>query len=155
MKRKIFYAFAFLITGMIFISSCGRQKEDTNVKNENETFELTELQPPDVKDATVGDWVIRQEMSDAEKLNPTVTNDAAASGIYIYIFEPLIDIDRVTYEIKPIIAKAPPVLSEDHLSYTFDLKDEVITVKLGFSQNVLIFIGFIMFISTLISFQSK
>ena len=125
MNRKFFYVFAFLLSGMIIISSCGRKKEDSTSKNENESFELTKLQPPDVSEAVVGDWVIRQEMSDAEKLNPTVTNDAAASGIYIYIFEPLIDIDRVTYEIKPIIAKAPPVLSEDHLSYTFDLKENV------------------------------
>ena len=86
MKRKIFYVFAFLLSGMILISSCGRKKEDSTSKNENESFELTKLQPPDVSDAVVGDWVIRQEMSDAEKLNPTVTNDAAASGIYIYIF---------------------------------------------------------------------
>ncbi|MEZ4690239.1 MAG: ABC transporter substrate-binding protein [Ignavibacteria bacterium] len=129
MKRKIFYAFAFLLTGMMLFSSCGRQKEDTNAKKEAtkdaSNFELTELAPPDVEGAVVGDWIIRQEMSDAQKLNPTVTNDAAASGIYIYIFEPLIDIDRITYEIKPIIAKAPPTLSEDHMTYTFDLKENV------------------------------
>lgn len=129
MKTKFFYVFAFLLSGMILISSCGRKKEDTNANKDASKdaskLELTELAPPDVDDAVVGDWIIRQEMSDAEKLNPTVTNDAAASGIYIYIFEPLIDVDRVTYEIKPIIAKAPPTLSEDHLTYTFDLKENV------------------------------
>ena len=107
------------------ISSCGRKKEETTKSKENTEFQLTELTQPDVKDAVTGDWVIRQEMSDAEKLNPTVTNDASAQGIYIYIFEPLIDVDRETYEIKPIIAKAPPVISDDHLTYTFDLKENV------------------------------
>lgn len=128
MKTKIFYVFAFLLSGIILIS-CGRKKEDTNANKDASKdaskLELTELSPPDMENAVVGDWIIRQEMSDAEKLNPTVTNDAAASGIYIYIFEPLIDVDRVTYEIKPIIAKAPPTLSEDHLTYTFDLKENV------------------------------
>lgn len=129
MKTKIFYIFAFLISGMMLFSSCGRQKEDPNAtkdaSKDASNLELTELIPPDLENAVVGDWIIRQEMSDAQKLNPTVTNDAAASGIYIYIFEPLIDIDRITYEIKPIIAKAPPTLSEDHMTYTFDLKENV------------------------------
>lgn len=116
---------AILLTGVLFISSCGRKKEETTKSKENSQFQLTELTPQDTKDAATGDWLIRQEMSDAEKLNPTVTNDAAAQGIYIYIFEPLIDVDRETYEIKPIIAKAPPVVSEDHLTYTYDLKENV------------------------------
>ena len=64
-------------------------------------------------------------MSDAEKLNPTVTNDASATGIYIYIFEPLLDVDRVSYELKPVIAKSVPVVSDDHLTYTFDLREDV------------------------------
>lgn len=121
--KKFNIAVVLFLTAVIFIS-CGRKKETAN-SNENVKFSLTELTPPDVKDATVGDWVIKQEMADAEKLNPTVTNDATAQGIYIYIYEPLVDVDRVTYEIKPIIAKAPPVVSDDHLSYTFDLKEDV------------------------------
>ena len=125
MKRIIFFSMAILLTGVLFISSCGRKKEETTKSKENSQFQLTELTPQDTKDAATGDWLIRQEMSDAEKLNPTVTNDAAAQGIYIYIFEPLIDVDRETYEIKPIIAKAPPVVSEDHLTYTYDLKENV------------------------------
>jgi len=125
MKRKLFFSITIFLAGVIMISSCGRKKEETTKSKENTEFQLTELTQPDVKDAVTGDWVIRQEMSDAEKLNPTVTNDASAQGIYIYIFEPLIDVDRETYEIKPIIAKAPPVISDDHLTYTFDLKENV------------------------------
>ena len=125
MKRKLFFSITIFLAGVIMISSCGRKKEETTKSKENTEFQLTELTQPDVKDAVTGDWVIRQEMSDAEKLNPTVTNDASAQGIYIYIFEPLIDVDRETYEIKPIIAKAPPVVSDDHLTYTYDLKENV------------------------------
>lgn len=126
MKKLILSAVVIILTGSLILSSCGRKKDTTtNTNNDNSTMSLTPLAPPDVKDAVNGDWVIKQEMSDAEKLNPTVTNDASAQGIYIYIFEALIDIDRETYEIKPIIAKAPPVVSDDHLTYTFDMKENV------------------------------
>ncbi|MDQ3193713.1 MAG: ABC transporter substrate-binding protein, partial [Bacteroidota bacterium] len=124
MKKANFFVIAIFVMGAIMFASCGRKK-DTTAINENATFQLTELARPDTKDATTGDWVIKQEMSDAEKLNPTVTNDASASGIYIYIFESLIDINRETYEITPLIAKSVPVVSDDHLSYTFDIKEEV------------------------------
>ncbi len=124
MKKIIFFSMAVLLSGVVLLSSCGRKKDETASK-ENSTFQLTQLTPPDTKDAATGDWLIRQEMSDAEKLNPTVTNDAAAQGIYIYIFEPLIDVDRETYEIKPIIAKSAPVVSDDHMTYIFDLKENV------------------------------
>ena len=125
MKRITFFSITILLSGLIVVSSCGRKKEEVTKTKETNELKITELTPEDTKDAVSGDWVIRQEMSDAEKLNPTVTNDAAATGIYIYIFEPLLDIDRVTYELKPIIAKAPPVISDDHLSYTFDLREDI------------------------------
>ncbi|MBV6478323.1 MAG: Oligopeptide-binding protein AppA [Ignavibacteria bacterium] len=130
MKRINFLIILILISSVLIIYSCGRKKVEPNAssKNSAETeseFSLTPLAPPDVSDAVIGDWIIKQEMADAEKLNPVVTNDASAQGIYIYIFEPLIDVDRETYEIKPIIAKSVPQISDDHLSYTFELKDDV------------------------------
>lgn len=124
MKKINYFSVVLLISISILAVSCGRKKETTGT-TENAKFSLTELTPPDVKDAQNGDWIIKQEMSDAEKLNPTVTNDASATGIYIYIFEPLVDVDRVTYELKPVIAKSAPVVSDDHLTYTFELRDDV------------------------------
>lgn len=124
MKKLNYLPIVFLIVISVIAGSCGRKKDNT-AANENAKFSLTELAPSDVKDAKTGDWIIKQEMSDAEKLNPTVTNDASATGIYIYIFEPLLDVDRVTYELKPVIAKSVPVVSDDHLTYTFDLREDV------------------------------
>ncbi len=113
-----------MIIMTLFFTSCGRKKETTESK-ENADVVLTELMPVDTVNAEEGDWVIKQEMADAEKLNPTVTNDATAQGIYIYIFESLLDINRETYELRPLIAKSLPEISEDKLSYTFDLKEDV------------------------------
>ena len=115
--------FVIVVTAAL-IFSCGRKKEVTQ-ENSNSTFPITDLKPSETDGAETGDWIIRHVMSDAEKLNPIVTNDATATGIYIYIFENLLEIDRVSYELKPLIAKSLPEISDDHMSYTFDLKENV------------------------------
>jgi len=124
MKRIIILSLFVLTAFTLVLFSCGRNKE-TATTNENAKFKLTELSQPDTKDAANGDWIVKQEMADAEKLNPTVTNDASAQGIYIYIFETLLTVDRQTYELIPRVAKSLPVISDDHLTYTFDLKEDV------------------------------
>ncbi|MBK9331509.1 MAG: hypothetical protein IPM96_03650 [Ignavibacteria bacterium] len=124
MKTTIAGIFSLMIIMIFIFSSCGRNKETTESK-ENAEVVLTELMPVDTVNADEGDWVIKQEMSDAEKLNPTVTNDATATGIYIYIFETLLDINRETYELRPLIAKSMPEISDDKMSYTFDMKEDV------------------------------
>ena len=87
----------------VMIISCGRQKE-TVQESTNTSFPITDLAPQDIANVENGDWIIKQIMSDPEKINPTVTNDATASSIITYIFENLLEIDRVTYELKPLIA---------------------------------------------------
>ncbi|MBK8382954.1 MAG: hypothetical protein IPL16_13925 [Ignavibacteria bacterium] len=119
-------AYTGILCLTIFFISCGRQQNTNTQSGSNSAFQITELAPPDITGAENGDWIIKQEMSDAEKLNPTVTNDATAQGIYLYIFESLLSVDRTTYGLKPLIAKSLPVISDDHLSYIFDLKENVI-----------------------------
>ncbi|MEO8210872.1 MAG: ABC transporter substrate-binding protein, partial [bacterium] len=121
--KNTYYFIIITILSVILIS-CGRKKEATQ-ENAVSKFPITELSPVDINNAEGGDWIIKMVMSDAEKLNPIVTNDATASGIYFYIFENLLEIDRVTYQLTPLIAKSLPVISDDHLTYTFDLKENV------------------------------
>lgn len=116
MAFKNFLKFAMMILLVIEVSSCGRKKETTE-SNKQASMQITALGPVDTAGVTEGDWIVKQEMSDAEKLNPVVTNDATASGISLYIFENLLEIDRVTYEQIPLLAKSLPVISDDHLSY--------------------------------------
>lgn len=126
MKLTGIFLTAAIIAFAVLTSSCGRKKETTKADSQtNASFEFTKLEPKDVNEAVKGDWVIKQEMADAEKLNPTVTNDASATGIYIYIYEALLDISRENYELVPMIAKSLPVISDDHLSYTFELREDV------------------------------
>lgn len=133
MKIRNFTSTTLMLLLALLMLSCGRKKEVTDAGDGNSkgssdkstSFSFTELIPKDLNGAVEGDWVIKQEMADAEKLNPTVTNDASAQGIYIYIYEALLDISRETYELVPLIAKSMPVVSEDHLTYTFELRDDV------------------------------
>lgn len=122
---KTINRFLILVISIFIMISCGRKKPQVNTGNTGSEIPITEVIPADTVSAETGDWIIKQEMSDAEKLNPTVTNDATAQGIYIYIFESLLDVDRITYELKPRLAKSLPEISEDHLAYTFEIKDNI------------------------------
>lgn len=122
-KFGLFFVIILSLT-VLFTIAGGRKKKPVMENNVNSI--LTPLQEPDIVEAVQGDWVIKQEMSDAEKLNPVVTNDATADEIIsYYLFEKLLSQDRVTYDLVPEIAKELPVLSEDHLTYTFDIKENI------------------------------
>jgi peptide/nickel transport system substrate-binding protein len=123
--RKIFIMKAMFVFALAFIlSSCGRQKNEENQTTETNNIE-TPLMAPDIEGAVQGDWVIQQELADAEKLNPLVSSDATATEISNYIFQGLLVVNRETYELDPVVAKSLPEISEDKLVYTFDLKENV------------------------------
>lgn len=72
-----------------------------------------------------GDWVISHTLSDPEGLNPIITNDATSSAIGKFIFEAMLELDYATAELTPVLAESRPVISDDHLTYTFTLKKNV------------------------------
>jgi peptide/nickel transport system substrate-binding protein len=106
-------------SALIFIS-CG----NGNKKTDTQTQTSADLPPVDTAGAVTGDWCIRREMADAEKLNPIVTNDASAEDVYTLIYQALNDMNYETYELIPLIAPLPEV-SADHLSYTYKLRKDV------------------------------
>ncbi len=70
-----------------------------------------------------GEWVVIHELSDIEGLNPIITNDAAARAICDRVFEKLLEQDFETTDLIPSLAEARPVVSDDHLKYTFTLRE--------------------------------
>ena len=66
--------------------------------------------------------VIIHELSDPEGLNPMITNDAASSAIFNRVYEKLLEQDFETTELYPVLAESRPVVSDDHLTYTFTLR---------------------------------
>jgi peptide/nickel transport system substrate-binding protein len=78
--------------------------------------------PEQAQKPVAGDWLLVHSLSDPEQLNPLTSNDAAASSILQYITQSLLTRDPRTLELKPLIAAARPVISEDKLSYTFTIR---------------------------------
>lgn len=109
------------ILSVIIFFSCGNKR---TITDDSSIISSDTLPPPDMEDAIYGDWIIKREMSDAEKLNPVVTNDATAEGIYTYIFEALNDMDYEKFEQIPRIASLPEV-SPDLMTYTYKLNKNV------------------------------
>ena len=79
----------------------------------------------DLSTITPGEWVVVHELSDPEGLNPIVTNDASATAILNHVYDQLLVQDFETLELVPRLVEARPTISEDHLSYTFTLRDDV------------------------------
>lgn len=73
--------------------------------------------------AVYGDQLVVREMSGPESLNPIVSNDATASEICSYIFETLLNQNKVSYELIPGLADLPEI-SNDNLEYTFKINKE-------------------------------
>lgn len=80
----------------------------------------------DVGDPVTGDWLVVHESGEPATLNPYL--DAAGAGsvqiVNQNIFETLLKRDYETLELKPHIAKSYEI-SDDHLTYTFYLRDDV------------------------------
>jgi peptide/nickel transport system substrate-binding protein len=108
-----------LLLASFFFSSCGKKDTASDDKILGE-----QLAPLDTAGAVTGDWLVKREMSDAEKLNPIVTNDATAEDIYTMIYESLNGMTYENYEQIPAIASLP-VVSQDMLTYTYKINKNV------------------------------
>ena len=118
MKKFKFTALLAVLTFSIVITGCGGKTTQQKTDGTNQTS--NDVAAVDTASAVTGDWLIIREMSDPEKLNPIVSNDASASEICSYIYEALLSQDKVTYELVPSLAGMPEI-SPDNLSYTFTL----------------------------------
>ena len=72
-----------------------------------------------------GGWLVVHMLSDPENLNPLTSNDAGASTVSTWIHPSLLTLDQETFEMRPLAAAEPPVISEDRLAYTFTLRDGI------------------------------
>ena len=127
------------ILGLFFVSAAAG-KDETSWQKVQRTLLDTKEAPAIVLEGTerapamysgddkpqYGDWMVRHFLSDPENFNPYVSNDSGASTVHQYIFESLLDIeDESPYNLRGLVAKGPPAVSEDKLTYTFDLREDV------------------------------
>ena len=73
-----------------------------------------------------GDWMVRFMLADPEKLNPVTASDAGASQVLENVFESLLNPEYdPPYKLRGWVAKDYPEISDDRLTYTFELRDGV------------------------------
>lgn len=119
LNKKLNFLLA-LILGFIIINGCGKKDGPTTTDGNRN---MDDIGNTDTTGAVTGDWVIKREMADAEKLNPVVTNDASAEEIFTMIYEPLAGQDPLTFELVPVLASLPEV-APDLMSYTFKMNPD-------------------------------
>ena len=74
----------------------------------------------------LGDWMVRHMLSDPQNLNPYTSNDAGSSQVLRNIFETLLYAENEPpYELKGKLAISYPKVSNDKLSYTFNLRENI------------------------------
>lgn len=111
---RLFWRCAF---ALLLSAGCG---DRTEVKvRETQTVDA---KAQDSGKPVTGDWLLMHSLSDPEQLNPLTSNDAAASSLLQYIFQSLLTRDPRSLDLKPLIAEARPVISENKLTYTFTIR---------------------------------
>ena len=131
--------YGLAILGLFFVSAAAG-KDETPWQKVQRTLLDTREAPAIVLDGTervpakyagdiqpeYGDWMVHHFLSDPENFNPYVSNDRGASQVHQYVFESLLDIENESpYSLRGLVAKGPPAVSEDKLTYTFDLRENV------------------------------
>src|SRR5687768_11806541 len=100
---------------VLLLSGCGERGDG------GKTAPGTQARVDAAGPPVTGDWLLLHSLSDPEQLNPLTSNDAAASALLQFIFQSLLTRDPSTLELKPLIAEARPVISDDKLTYTFKI----------------------------------
>ncbi len=73
-----------------------------------------------------GDMVVMNLLDEPESLNPFTSTSASATNIYSYIYEAfLIQRREPPWDYLPLLVESLPEVSEDHLTYTWKLRDDV------------------------------
>ena len=73
-----------------------------------------------------GGWMVRHALSDPENFNPYTSSDQGATQVHNYVFESLLEPEYdPPYTQHGFIATDYPVVSDDKLTYTFILRENV------------------------------
>ncbi len=100
-----------LIITLTFIISCGKNNFTKDVENS-----YTRIGKP-----VEGDWLVRSLSAEPATLNPITATDVYESVINGFIYETLLERDKKTFEMKPLLAERWTI-SKDKLKFTFYLR---------------------------------
>lgn len=85
-----------------------------------EGFETTQAEP------STGDWAIEYIPSEPTDLNPQTSVDHLADNILRKLHYSLVEHDPATLQLRPVLAKALPEISEDGLRFTYEIRAEAL-----------------------------
>jgi peptide/nickel transport system substrate-binding protein len=97
----------------------------------NRPGKTTETNAVDTSHPVQGDWAVVRFESEPDNLNPLLTQQGVALYALIgvnnsEIYELLMGYDPKDWSLtKPLLVEAPPDVSDDHLTYTFKIRDGV------------------------------
>ncbi|GMV93932.1 MAG: hypothetical protein AMXMBFR82_37100 [Candidatus Hydrogenedentota bacterium] len=124
-RRTVLYPFSLcLLSIVLLVSGCGGPSEpavDTppaDAAQDGQAAGVNDGEPVN------GDWVINRFAVEPQILNPMLdTSDAYTFRITEDIFDSLLDMNKDTFELEPMLAERYEV-SEDHLTYTFYMRKD-------------------------------
>ncbi len=131
--RRVFSPlFSLLLVLVIVLAGCGGSSEPAatpsesgqNAGTEASTEPEANATPVDEGKPVNGDWVVQRYPVEPQHLNPLLdTADAYTARVTANIFESLLDMDKDTFELKPMLADEYEI-SDDHLTYTFHMRKD-------------------------------
>lgn len=132
-NRNLFIGLTIIGGSVLSLTSCGGGgADDSTIKGDNKIAQIGELTYVDVPDATEfkADWskentVVYHEIGEPDDMHPTNGNSATRSSVNNYTQHFVIGSDLI--ELKggrPDLVKAMPEVSDDELSFTYELRDE-------------------------------
>ncbi len=101
-------------------SSPGAEKGAANTGRETTDAPESSREKP-----VPGDWIVSSMSAEMPNINPITSTDAYARRIVRQVFDSLLERDPETLESLPGVAESWEV-SEDHLTYTFHLREGVV-----------------------------
>lgn len=134
------YKFRFLaiyavVAASLMVSACAKKTpwkkvEKTLAESKDiivlDRTDKVPLQYNGASEPSYGDWMVRHFLSDPENFNPYTSSDAGATTINNFLLESLLYPENTPpYALKGMLAKDYPAISEDKLSYTFELREGI------------------------------
>lgn len=108
-----FKVLLFLFVSIVGLMSCNKAK-----KPQKGEYQTTQKEP------SFGDWVIIGIITEPDNLNPFMGVSAYSMYIQPLLYQSLTVIDNITTEEKPLLAETLPVVSEDGLNYTYQIRSD-------------------------------
>lgn len=131
MRKLLMFAAVCAIAGLAYAQGDPFEQAKKVLASTNDVVVLDGTEKAPTKDTRggtpeFGDWLVEHQLSDPDNLNPYTSRGAGSGAIKDKILQSLLQpMPEAPYELRGWVAKAYPTISEDKLSYTFDLREDV------------------------------